>query len=113
MSRKSLFISLAIGFALITAVAAFCAVKGCPRGSVSSNMQAIEAYLPTLEAAIANDAAFANVKVFPTTAHGGTIEIEGTLSRRDFDRLRAIVDSTSPPRPVKWFVEVKDDTKGQ
>jgi len=113
MSRKTFFITLALGLAMIAVVAVFCSVKGCSWRSVSSNMQAIEAYLPTLETAIANDAAFANVKVFPTTAHGGTIEIEGQLSRRNFDRLRAIVDSTSPPRPVKWFVEVEDDTRGE
>lgn len=84
----------------------FCAITGCTQKSFNANMQAVEAFLPTLEAAIATDEAFSDIRAFPTTAKGGAIQIDGSIASEHLARLHSIVESTSPPCPIIWSVNV-------
>jgi hypothetical protein len=75
------------------------------------NMSEIEAYVPELRSALAEDDAFTAIEVQPITTHLGSIDIRGTVENdAELDRLRALVASTSPPWRVNWFVEVEPDS---
>jgi hypothetical protein len=76
-----------------------------PRGVQSRNMAKAEPHIPIVQRAIASDPRFANITFKPFTAEEGSLIVHGTVpTNKNLDELKAVVASTSPPRPVIYAV---------
>jgi hypothetical protein len=108
MTKRTLICVAIMVIALVCiTVLAFCTMH---KPSLSDNMKSIEAFVPRLQSIIGPDPRFDDIEIFPTTAHRGTIEIEGRVeSDEALVALKEIVTRANPPRPVKWIVNVQPE----
>ena len=78
-----------------------------PYGIQQRHMAEARRHLPAIRDKIVGLRRFRAINVEVTTAADGGIWIFGKLaSESDYEDLKKAVDSTSPPRPARWEVEI-------
>jgi len=76
-------------------------------GRQHRNMVLAEQHLPKVRALVTADARFSRVHFDVYTGNGGSLMLSGAVrTEDDLAALKRLVDGTSPPAPVTWFVYV-------
>ena len=97
MRRWLLLISMAVTIAVVIV-----RLIGDPQ---AENMAKARAHAPKVIALLRLDPRFDNVKAEEFTGQGGSLIVRGDVaSNTDLKDLRRLVESTSPPVHVAWFV---------
>jgi hypothetical protein len=77
-----------------------------PGGRQRTNMRRADDHIPVLKAQLAQDPRFAKVELRAYTGNGGSLLVLGEVaSEDDAHALRAIVERTNPPTPVRFVVQ--------
>jgi hypothetical protein len=74
---------------------------------IHARMEAAQEHIPVVEARLAGDARWRDIQLYGHTQRNGSLLVSGGVaSPGDLTTLQQIVQSTSPPVPVVWSVQV-------
>ena len=78
-----------------------------PGGRQGANMRRAERHIQTVRPQVAADPRFANVRLAPFTAQGGSLLVSGTVATKaDAAALRELVEQSGPPVEMAFRVIV-------
>jgi hypothetical protein len=101
--------ALLIGIAVLVVLAVIRIVIGNPQ---LENMEKARAHAPKVTALLHADTRFADVQAAQFSGQGGSLAVHGYVSTvTALQDLKRLVESTSPPVRVLWFVRVLPTTE--